>query len=231
MNLKTIYLHINPNTSNVFYVGMGNKGRENDISFTTRSLAWQNYVKDNGLPIIWVVSHNLKKRKARKIEEELISHYGRIGIDKNGQLVNLRTGMGAKGAIFTDEQKAAKSIRRTGFRFTEEAKIKMSLTHTGKVLSEAHKKAIGNSIRGEKNGMFGKVTSDETKQKLREANLGKKQSEETIKKRMNSLIIGGGNERMRQKKLGVKMSEETKQKISAATKGVKKKPKSTKIKN
>lgn len=225
MNLKTIYLHINPKTSSVFYVGMGNKGRENDISFTSRSLAWQNYVKDYGLPIIWVVSHNLKKRKAKKIEEELIAHYGRIGIDTNGQLVNLRTGMGGKGSIFTEEQKAARSLRRTGFIFTEEAKRKMSITHTGKVLSEEHKKAIGRSIKGEKNGMFGKVVSNETKEKLRISNLGKKQSIETIQKRMNSLIIGGGTERMRQKKIGVKMSEETKLKISAATKGVKKKSK------
>ncbi len=229
MNLKTIYLHINPKTQNVFYVGMGNKGREN--GFSKRSLAWQSYVKENGLPIIWVVSHNLKKRKAKKIEEELIAHYGRTGIDLNGQLVNLRTGMGAKGAVFTDEEKAARSIRRTGFKFTEEAKRKMSITHTGKILSKEHRDAIGKSIKGEKNGMFGKVVSNETKEKLRMANLGKKQSLETIQKRMNSLIIGGGTERMRQKKLGVKMSEETKLKISAATKGVKKNSKLTKIKN
>jgi len=56
---------------------------------------------------------------------------------------------------------------RSGYKLSEETKRKLKEAHTGP-----------------KNHMFGKVLTDEHKAKLRESHLGKKQSPETIAKRM-----------------------------------------------
>jgi len=82
----------------------------------------------------------------------------------------------------------------SGYRFSEEQKNKYR--------------------RGENNTMWGKKFTEEHKQKLREAKLGKKQSPEVVAKR--SAAMKG--------KPGHILTEETKKKISDAKKGIKQSP-------
>jgi len=70
-------------------------------------------------------------------------------------------------------------------------------------LYESNKK---NLPRGKVHHWYGKTHSDETKQKLREINLGKKHTQET-------------KDKIRKLKTGLKSSQETKLKISKANKG------------
>ena len=78
----------------------------------------------------------------------------------------------------------------------------------GYIPSEETRNKLRKANKGEKHPMFGKKRSEETRQKLSEANKGKKQSEETIKRRI-------------EKTKGKKRSEETRQKLSEANKGKK----------
>ncbi len=71
--------------------------------------------------------------------------------------------------------------------FDEEWRKNIALSKTGTKLTQSHKDNIGNSVRGEKNGMYGrtgelspnygKSPSEETKNKLRESNVGKTRSD------------------------------------------------------
>lgn len=85
--------------------------------------------------------------------------------------------------------------------------------HKGKHLTEEHRKKISNSTKGENHSFFGKHHSEETKQKLREANLNKEVSEETRKK----LSLASSGEK--NPNYGKKHSEATKAKISLTHKG------------
>jgi hypothetical protein len=78
-NKYVVYLHINANTREVFYVGSGNNKRPFDFS---RSDAWHKYVSVNQFEIV-IYDSNLDKTKARELESDLINLY-RI----TGNLVN-----------------------------------------------------------------------------------------------------------------------------------------------
>lgn len=60
----------------------------------------------------------------------------------------------------------------TGLK-TLEARRKMSIKKIGKPLSEEHKRKIGLSVKGPKNGFYGKLHSLETKEKNKLWHLGK----------------------------------------------------------
>lgn len=76
------------------------------------------------------------------------------------------------GKKLSEEQrlKIAKRIKENppflGCKHTEKAKAKMSEVHSGKILSEEHKKNIGKSIAGEKNGFYNKEHTKECKDKI-----------------------------------------------------------------
>tara|TARA_R110002124_G_C8814051_1_gene503410 strand:- start:88 stop:915 length:828 start_codon:yes stop_codon:yes gene_type:complete len=85
---KCVYLHKNPKTSEVFYVGVGNKERPFD--FRGRSLFWRNYYLKHGV-VVCVVKKGLSIYDAFTEEKILISFYGRRDLG-NGSLVNLTKG-------------------------------------------------------------------------------------------------------------------------------------------
>lgn len=169
----------------VFYVGIGKPTRGKD--FIRRSNAWHRYVQVNGTPVVWEVARDACVEDAVRMEKELIKHYGRLDIDENGVLVNRVTGIGAAGAVYSPERNLKVSIAKTGFRFSEEAKKKMSEAKKGRTLTEEHKRKIGDSIRGVKNGRYGKTMTEAQKEHLRVLNTGKKQSPETVQRRVETI--------------------------------------------
>lgn len=76
----------------------------------------------------------------------------------------------------------------------------------GKKLSEEHRKKLSKSHKGEKSIWYGKHLPEETRKKLRDAHKGKKLSE-------------AQKELLRQANLGRKASDETRRKMSEAQKG------------
>ena len=89
-----VYIHKNPITEEVFYVGQGTKHRnkiERAFSKKSRSKWWNNYVNKHGLPIVEIVYSDLSKEEADKLEIELIRFYGRKDLNE-GSLVNLTDG-------------------------------------------------------------------------------------------------------------------------------------------
>jgi hypothetical protein len=108
-------------------------------------------------------------------EKELIAFYGRKNLN-TGCLVNLTDG----------------GLGSLGYKPSAEALAKISATSKGRKWSEDQK------IRWRSKMTF--IVSEETKQKIRIANIGKKRSEDSKNK-------------MRQSQLGKKLSESAKQKI------------------
>lgn len=74
--------------------------------------------------------------------------------------------------------------------------------------TEDTRKKIGEAVKGEKNGMYGKTHTPEVKKKIKENSLKLKHTEETRKQ-------------MSKTHTGMKHTEETKRKISKANKGKK----------
>lgn len=96
----------------------------------------------------------------------------------------------------------------------------ISLHHKGKTfkLSEETKRKISESVKGEKNGFYGKKHSEETKKKMSESHKGKnrKPKSEEHKRKISSLLKG--RVPWHKGKTGI-YSEETKRKMSESKKG------------
>lgn len=139
---------------------------------------WQDYydvLGKNGLNCILqecddmprIISEETREKisKGNFGKKRLLSEKGLLGLQK-----------AHKGKIMSEEsrQKLSDSLKAfyeeneskmIGFKHSDEAKAKMSLAHTGKILTEEHKSKIGR--KGELNKNFGKVMSEEQKEKLR----------------------------------------------------------------
>ncbi len=89
MDNKVVYIHINKNTREVFYVGVGKPRRAND--FTCRSKKWFLYTEQNGLPDVLIIAENISKDEAYRTEINLIKKYGRRDYE-GGTLLNDSTG-------------------------------------------------------------------------------------------------------------------------------------------
>jgi group I intron endonuclease len=95
------------------------------------------------------------------------------------------------------------------------------------ITSEETKQKISQSLKGkfagEKHHLYGKKHSEETKEKIRQAQIGKKHTEESKKKIGEKSKLNKHTEETKQKisnsHKGKEKSEETKQKISESKKG------------
>ena len=81
---KCVYLHKNPTTGEVFYVGMGRECRA--YNFRDRSKDWKKYVRLNSIEVD-IIHKGLSFEEAAKIEIELIKKYGRKDLGQ-GSLTN-----------------------------------------------------------------------------------------------------------------------------------------------
>ena len=91
MNKYYVYYHFNPQTRKLFYVGVGYKNRAYAFKWG-RSKHYYNYLNKYGNPIVVIRYSNLDENYAYDLEEKLIKKFGRIGIDKNGILINKSSG-------------------------------------------------------------------------------------------------------------------------------------------
>ena len=127
-----VYVHLNPKTKEVFYVGIG-KGNRAWNKWAGRNQFWENYVNKYGFEVE-LIAENLTRNQAGKIETKLITELGRRQIDEGGTLVNRSTGGdgGPTGYTHTEEFKQKLSSDRKGKctrkerKLSKEAKSKIS---------------------------------------------------------------------------------------------------------
>jgi len=151
-----VYLHRNPITNIVFYVGIGNSDRP--YNFRSRSPRWKNYVNKYGNPIIEIYKTNLLPHEAFQIEIYLINLLGRRGEEEYGQLLNHSIG-GDCGS--------------RGMKTSIETRKKQSLAKKGKQFSQEHLQKKHKFKPGKDHIRYGIKTSDETKLKQSLAKKGK----------------------------------------------------------
>ena len=89
MGTKVVYRHINTDTLEVFYVGIGNKKRPK--SKFSRNRLWNEYVKENPNYYVEIIAVDLSHEDACELEILLIEEYGRQNLN-TGCLVNMTRG-------------------------------------------------------------------------------------------------------------------------------------------
>jgi hypothetical protein len=130
-----VYTHLNPQTKEIFYVGIG-KGNRAWNKGAGRNKFWENYVNKYGFEVE-IIAENITRNQAGKIEIELIAHLGRRQIEEGGTLVNRSLGGdgGSGGYTHTEEWKRYQSEKRLGKKkkpLSQEAKEKLSKALTGR---------------------------------------------------------------------------------------------------
>jgi hypothetical protein len=177
-----VYQYIDPRTSKIFYIGKGSGDIKYDHLLETlettinkRKFYKIKAIRKTGLePIIEEIQSFDNENDAYNFEEYLIRLYGRKGYDSGGILSNITIGTNPpsrKGRKLTNTQRQ----KLIGRKLTEEQKLKLK----GRTPWNKGKKGLQTAWN---KGITGTVTNpmaEETKQKLREKNLGKKKSEET----------------------------------------------------
>lgn len=147
-----VYTHLRPDDS-VFYVGKGIPSRPYRSS--GRNSAWKQEVDINGTYSVNIVKSNLTEKEAFDVEVRLIKMLRERGVN----IVNMtRGGDGCKELIFTDEVREKIKIARS----------KQVGPTTGKKWSNELKVLWRNQRTGEKNPMYGKKHTEETKAKFKE---------------------------------------------------------------
>lgn len=206
--MYTVYMHKCPNGK--VYIGItsrnpkarwmrGNGYIKNEHFFRAiQKYGWEN-IEHN------IIKENLTKKEAAELEINLIKQYNsndyRFGY-------NMSSGgeFGGSGVVVSQETRKKLSEKSRGRKMPEYAKTKISESLKGHCVSEETKNKISNSLKAK--NMKGKiVVSEETKEKLRIANTGKKVSEKT-------------KNILREKCSGWHHTEEAKKKISEKNKKI-----------
>ena len=192
------YAHYKPDNS-VFYIGKGQRKRA--WAHDNRNQHWKNIVAKHGLKVE-ILSYWPTEQEAFDHEKFLISCFRDMGYT----MANLTDG--GEGC--------------SGMKVSQESIRKRLESMKDYVVSEETKAKMRESSLGEKNHFFGKIHSDESKEKIsktKKANpskpwQGKPRNEETKKKIADSL----------RGRSGKKHTEETRKKMSLAQKGRKQAP-------
>ena len=107
---------------------------------------------------------------------------------------NLKTG--GSSCVFTNEEKLKMSLAHRGKKLSEEHKRKMSESQMGRAPTNAgvphtseHKQKISESLMGEKNPFYGKKHTEESRHKISEAGKGRIDTDETRKRKSESIKL------------------------------------------
>ncbi len=149
--MALVYIHMKPDTRDIFYVGIGNS-KERAYRNEGRNSHWTRVFKKYG-KVVDIISDSLSLESAKQMEKFLITS---IGIDN---LCNQT--LGGEGAF--------------GLKHSEETKRKISIGNTGKVVSEQTRAKISVKSKGHPN--YNLSHTEEAKAKISAAFKGKKRSE------------------------------------------------------
>lgn len=120
--------------------------------------AWYKYGEENFK--FWIIDEYPPIEEILKLMEiYFIAYYNSFNRDGGGYNLT-RGGDGLLGSVFSEEHKNKISISHLGIKPSDETRKKMGLTKKGGHLTEEHKRKVGDSVRGEKNGNFGKFGVD-----------------------------------------------------------------------
>jgi hypothetical protein len=204
--MAILYRHIRLDKNEPFYIGIG-KSLRRAYRTDSRNEYWNNIAK-NGYEVE-IIFDDLSWEQACEKEKEFIKIYGRKDIG-TGILSNMTDGGDGidytpqvrkkiSDALFKNNpskrievrQKISQSLieynkihKQT---HSEKTKKLLSDLNKGKIMTEESRKKMSESKKGKVSPRKGVILSDETKNKLRIANLGKKQSSETINKRVATM--------------------------------------------
>jgi anti-sigma28 factor (negative regulator of flagellin synthesis) len=165
MNNKTVYLHRNNTTNQVFYVGAGSKNRPYS---THRSNQWHEYVAEYGYTVE-IVKEDLSPKEADELEVLLISAFGRKDLGKGELLNKTNGGPGTGGAIVSEETRAKmrNSYSRTfpakkvpSRRFSDEARANMTKAQYNRHSDTYVKQSISMRLRKMNNMTYLRLVDD-----------------------------------------------------------------------
>lgn len=183
-----VYQYIDPTTHLPFYIGKGSDDRKFyhlsetiETTINKRKYYRIQRIKKQGLdPIVEEIKSFDNEEDAYAFEEYLISFYGRKGYDKGGILMNIckdsRPPSRKNKKLTVDQRNKMKE------RFTKEVKEEMSARMKGSIPWNKGKKGVQVAWNKGLTGIPGHPHSAETKQLLREANIGKRHSAESKEK-------------------------------------------------
>lgn len=193
-----VYRHVRLDTNVPFYVGLGRSAYFHRANTTKkRSKQWNEIVKQTDYEVE-VMMTNLSEEQARVKEREFIKLYGRLN-KGNGTLCNCTKGGEGTSSLSDEARKFFSELHKGNTYFK------------GKNITESHKRSISEAQKN-------KFVTTETKEKLRECNLGKKYSDEVNKKKGRPLTEEQ-KKHLSEKLKGRAKSQETKQKMSEFWKG------------
>lgn len=188
-----VYKHIRLDTNDVFYIGIGLRANHKRArTIVRRNKFWKNIVDKTN----WkaeIIFDNISFEEAKIKEIELIKKFGRRDLGQ-GNLVNLTNGGDATcGYIVTEETKKVLSQKNLGKKLSKEHKDKIAYSNKGKKrtkeaiqkmslakigtkqsiesINKRRLKLIGNKSN------TGKKFTDEQKQKMKEAQIKRRQIE------------------------------------------------------
>lgn len=179
-NTYYLYRHIRPDKNEVFYIGMGCYQKkwkyERANCFKSRNKHWKNIVAlCNNIFKIEIVLDNLTKEQAIQKEKEFIGLYGRADL-KQGTLCN-----------FTDGGEGAFNMNQDSRSKISKAKKGSNNPMYGKKPSSSTLLKMSIKLSGKNNPNFGKPLPNWHKEINRKAQLGKKQTKETIELRVKKI--------------------------------------------
>ena len=172
MSQYYVYLYWNEWRTQPYYVGQGKGNR-----------AWQRHKFGIIRPpkdFVQIIPVRLQET-AWDLEIELISKWGRKGIDPNGVLLNVTTGgPGVPGLKHSDNTKLKIKVARAQQVITDDHKRKTSLALKGRSTSVETRKKLSRALAGKK-------ASKEARRNMSKAHLGKKHTAETLKKKSEAM--------------------------------------------
>ena len=174
---KTLYIHRRKDNNEVFYVGIGNEKRP--YRKQGRNQFWHNIVDKYGY-YVDILAEDLSIDDALELEELLISEYGRRDLG-DGNLVNLTNG--GDGCLNVSE------ITKNKISESNKGKLAWNKGKKG-VYSEETLIKMSESSKGKTSPRKGVKLSEETKEKIRKHNTGKKIPKEVRSKISESLKDG-----------------------------------------
>lgn len=195
-NKYYIYIHINLQTGEPFYIGKGKDNRYKSKS--GRSKFWKNIVNKYDYDIMFL-EENLTEDESFEREVYWIKRIGRKDLGL-GPLVNFTDGgEGRSGYMCSDETKQKLREKNLGKIQPRDVVNKIALANTGKKRTQEHKDKMSEMFKG-------KTHSDEYKENCRQRQLGKP-SNRKGKSRFNSEEEKkeAARERARQYKLKLKL--------------------------